>query len=128
MGVVMTVRILVAAVPAGVYRAALANRKRRRMHLEIGGWSMRGLSIALAIGLLISSAPFDAAWSDVKTRVPSTKVPRDVRLGTVAPLTTNECAGLGGDVDANTSCKTGKACKVETADRGVRVLCITKAD
>ncbi len=92
---------------------------------------MKSLSVALVIGLLTSAIfPIDAAWPEVKKKVPGAAVPQGVLKkrvpGTAVPLTTNECAGLGGDVVDGPRCNTGSACKVVTKNRGVRYLCITK--
>jgi hypothetical protein len=64
----------------------------------------------------------------------STTRPVKASGGSLAPLTTNECLGLGGDVltGAAKECTTGKACQTTTISAAgvqhVNVQCITVAE
>jgi hypothetical protein len=95
----------------------------------------RTIVMAICLAVIVAAGSTVSGLAQMKEGVrPGVGVKAGPPRGKTAPLTTNECQGLGGEVmNANTQqCSTGRACKTTTVDsRGVKqdhVQCITKLD
>lgn len=86
---------------------------------------MRSTGILVAICLAFIMAAGSTVFA-VERKSPGSALRPGTGKPTIKELTTNECIGLGGDVLAETGCKSGKVCRTTDSKGRKHWQCITK--
>ena len=77
-------------------------------------------------GTAMQGAPTPPSRTTVKPGVAGTAPDKATGSKTAVPLSENECATLGGTVNATSVCMSGKACMTTGEDKQSHAVCISK--